>query len=147
MKRRSFLQIALSHACILFSVPIFAASQVRVSTLQLFMRLSETLTTFKSLDPNHGARYFSALVSRIGIHRAHQLLAAPSSLPPDLQSIANEIVADWYSGTTIHQGINTCVDYTGALVWKAAHFTKPQSICGGKMGYWAAKPVRVSHND
>ncbi len=145
MKRRLFLQIAISNAWALCSLPIFAASQTDVSILNLFMRFSEALIGYKSLDPNYGARYFSALVSRIGINRVHQLLTAPN-LTPDLQPIANEIVADWYSGTTTHQGIKICVDYTGALVWRAAYFTKPKSICGGKTGYWSKKPTGIHHD-
>ena len=145
MKRRLFLQIAVSNVWALFSLPIFAVPSVRISMLKLFMQRSETFTTYKFLDPEIGARYLSALVSRIGMPRVQQLLTPPSTLPPDLQPISNEIIADWYSGTTTHQGIKICVDYTGALVWKAAHFTKPQSICGGEMGYWSIEPALTNN--
>ncbi len=55
-------------------------------------------------------------------------------------TLADEIVAAWYSGSYATSAGLAAFNLTDALVWDALDFTKPPGLCGGATGYWAAPP-------
>ena len=57
-----------------------------------------------------------------------------------LDSVANDLVAAWYSGIVTDGTRQSLVLYTDAYVWTAMTFSKPMGVCGGPTGYWADPP-------
>jgi hypothetical protein len=58
-----------------------------------------------------------------------------------LESMANAVVAAFYSGEMPGPAGEKVLSYLDALVWQAVEsFTKPPSVCGGAFGYWADPP-------
>jgi len=58
-----------------------------------------------------------------------------------LETIANDLVAAWYSGIVTNGKQQRLVLYTDAYVWSAMTFTKPMGVCGGVTGYWKDPPT------
>lgn len=63
------------------------------------------------------------------------LLAADARLSTG--SVADEVVAAWYSGSYKAPAGLAVAGFTNALLWNALDFTKPPGECGGETGYWA----------
>jgi hypothetical protein len=55
-------------------------------------------------------------------------------------TVADAIVAAWYSGTYDTRAGLVALSLTNALLWNALDFTKPPGLCGGMTGYWADAP-------
>ncbi len=57
-----------------------------------------------------------------------------------LDTLASDLVAAWYSGVVTNGKAQKLMLYTNAYVWSAMTFTKPMGVCGGVTGYWAQPP-------
>lgn len=66
------------------------------------------------------------------------LLATDSNVTTG--TVANDIVAAWYSGVYDTPKGEALATFNDALVWSALDFTKPFGSCGGETGYWAEPP-------
>jgi hypothetical protein len=86
-----------------------------------FMALSRLLTGVDDLDPELGRIYYAAL--------GH-----------DEHAAADAVVVAWYTGGIGVGREAAIVTYPGALAWSTLTFTKAPSVCGGGLGFWAAKP-------
>ncbi len=58
-----------------------------------------------------------------------------------LDTLANDLVALWYSGIATAGKDGQLVLYTDAYVWTAMTWSKPMGVCGGATGYWAHPPA------
>ena len=56
-------------------------------------------------------------------------------------TVADDVVAAWYSGSYATAAGPAVAGYTDALLWQALSFTKPPGYCGGETGYWADSAV------
>lgn len=121
-----------------FANALAAQAKARLAGL---MRLSSQLTRASPLDPGMGQIYLGLLVARLGDAQAARVIAAQKPQAPELLAAQNQLVADWYSGQASDGKNLKCVDYTGALLWRACGFTKPDGQCGGATGYWALPPA------
>lgn len=104
-----------------------------------FLKVSERLTGAQAsdLDPEAARTILDGLVS-IGRGPGLALL----SEDPDVSAgtVADDIVAAWYSGVCDTDRGEALATFTGALVWNALDYTKPFGSCGGETGYWAEPP-------
>jgi len=57
-----------------------------------------------------------------------------------LDTVANELIAAWYSGVVTRGRTSQVVLYADACMWSAMSFTKPMGRCGGVTNYWADPP-------
>jgi len=102
-----------------------------------FLRLSVELTGRPNLSVDSARIYLQALGSDRG--------GSPPEIgglnQADSGGLARRIVADWYSGQTVNSGRMICVDYTGALMWRAMAFARPRGIAGDDAPRWADAPI------
>jgi hypothetical protein len=102
------------------------------------------------LDDALGATFLAELARSAGAEKLARLAEVVRSTPPDgldraiasagLEPAARQVVAAFYSGLVGSAADEKLVTYLFALVWGAAPFTKPPSLCGGLFGYWADPP-------
>lgn len=103
------------------------------------------------LDESLGKAFLEALSARVGAEPLARLVTLVQSTAPahvdraiesaGLEHAAREVVAAFYSGLVGYGPGEKLVTYLFALVWGAAPFTKPPSLCGGVFGYWANPPA------
>ena len=127
-----------------------AAQAAGSLSTQQFTALSSALTGVSSLDPSDVAAIqaaFSTPARRADLAKLAQIVASkPASDLPQavqaarLESLANDLVAAWYSGVVTTASGARVVLYVDALVWSAMTFSKPMGVCGGPTGYWANPP-------
>jgi len=58
----------------------------------------------------------------------------------DFDTLADAIVASWYSGIYDSGHGEAVATFDQALMWNALTFTKPFGWCGGDTGYWTQPP-------
>jgi hypothetical protein len=108
-------------------------------TTEQFIQVSARLLGVPgaTLDRGAAARLLSAFLA-IGEEDGLSLLAADTSV--NTGTVADDIVAAWYSGLvqTAH-GVSVAT-FTDAHVWSALDYSKPFGSCGGATGYWARPP-------
>ena len=115
-----------------------AAARDAIS-LDDFLKVSARLTDQDAadLDPDAAARILQGLTS-IGRGPGLVLLAQDPAVTAG--TVADDIVAAWYSGVCDTDRGEVLATFTGALVWNALDYTKPFGSCGGETGYWAEAP-------
>jgi hypothetical protein len=119
--------------------PCIADRTGHAQTLDLaeFLRLSVELTGRPNLSVDSARIYLQALGSDRG--------GSPPEIgglnQTDSGGLARRIVADWYSGQTVNSGRMICVDYTGALMWRAMAFARPRGIPADDAARWADAPI------
>jgi hypothetical protein len=116
-----------------------------------FAALSATLTGYPAGDPSDPAKVFAAFATparRAALTRLQSVVASAPATGLDaalraqgLETIANDLVAAWYSGVVTQGSQQKVVLYADALMWSAMSFTKPMGVCGGVTGYWADPPA------
>ncbi len=129
--------------CSVWGLMAVVPGQVRATsalTLEAFLKLSERLTGQSDLDSDLASRFLSAFEAE-GEATALQDLVAQGDDTAELDDLANEIVAAWYTGIVAGGGGDQFVTYEDALIWNTLTFTKPLGYCGGEMGYWADPPT------
>ncbi len=89
------------------------------------------------LDATAAGRLLDGFVS---VGRGPDLAALAADPGTSVGTLADDIVAAWYSGLyNTSTGLAT-LDLPKALLWDALDFTKPPGLCGGATGYWADAP-------
>lgn len=119
--------------------PCMADRTGRAASLDLaeFLRLSAELTGRPNLSVDSARLYLQAL----GSDRAGSPPEIGGLNQADSGGLARRIVADWYSGQTVNSGRMICVDYTGALMWRAMAFARPMGVPGDDASRWADAPI------
>lgn len=131
------------------AAPAFAQAAAAPAVAQ-FGKLSAALTGYPEADPATAAKMLRAFATpqrRVALAALAQVVATTPAAGLDaalaargLDSIANDLVAAWYSGIVGNGKRQSLVLYTDALVWTAMSYSKPMGVCGGPTGYWAEPP-------
>jgi hypothetical protein len=131
--------------------PLAHASAAAALTPTSLIAAAAQLDAAQVLDESLGEAFLEALSVRVGVEPLARLVTLVQSTAPEqidreiesagLESAAREVVAAFYSGLVGHGPGEKLVTYLFALVWGAAPFTKPPSLCGGIFGYWANPPA------
>jgi hypothetical protein len=132
--RRSLL-IGGASAATVAVVPLPAGAQDAM-TVDQFRTLSARLTgvAVAKLDATAAGKLLAGFIS-MGRGRDLARLAADPGLSG--ATLANDIVAAWYSGSYTTRAGPAAIDLTKALVWKALDFTKPRGECAHATNDWA----------
>lgn len=123
------------------ALPFAAVAQPiqREITLPEFRNLSRKLTDVHDLNFEMAIKILDSLIASGHRSGLVSLIDEPDA---DDNKLANQIVADWYSGTIETPTGRQTISFKGALVWNAiSPFTKPRGDCGGKVGYWSLPPT------
>jgi len=116
------------------------AGQARAPlTVSEFRVLSATLTGRSPADLDVTAAH-KLLAGFLSLGRGDDLMGLAAD-PGNAGTLANDIVAAWYSGSYASSDGLAAFDLTDALVWDALDFTKPPGLCGGDTGHWADPPT------
>jgi hypothetical protein len=115
------------------SFPVGAQGTI---TVDQFRALSARLTgvAVMELDATAAGKLLAGFIS---MGRGGELARLAAGRRGTRGTLANDIVAAWYSGRYVTRAGAAAIDLRNALVWKALHFTKPRGDCGGVTGYWA----------
>jgi hypothetical protein len=136
--RRSLIVGGASAAALAAALPLPGGAQETI-TLDQFRALSARLTgaAGADLDAAMARKLLDGLVA-MGRGPGLALLAADPGVSTG--TVADDIVAAWYSGTYDTPAGAAVAGFTDALLWNALDFTKPPGFCGGETGYWADPP-------
>jgi hypothetical protein len=137
ISRRSVIMGGASVAALAVAFPFRSPAQDSLTPEQ-FRNLSLRLTGagLSDLDPTAAAKLLDGLTS-MGRGADVAALAANGATGGTL---ANDIVAAWYSGVYETPTGPATFNLIDALVWDVLDFTKPPALCGGPTGYWAEAP-------
>ena len=149
--RRTLLKALASAAAVIEAGQAAAAASGNAAiTPAEFTALSATLTGFPAADAALGARMLAAFATPARRAALGNLARLASTTPAagldaairaqKLDSVANDLVAAWYSGVVASPHGDKLVMYTDARMWAAMSYTKPMGVCGGPFGYWANPP-------
>ena len=132
--RRSLI-IGGASAATLAVFPLRASAQDAI-TVDQFRALSAQLTgvAVMELDATAAGKLLAGFIS---MGRGGELARLAAGRRGTRGTLANDIVAAWYSGRYMTRAGAAAIDLRNALVWNALHFTKPRGECGGVTGYWA----------
>lgn len=146
ISRRDLLMGGTSVASMLIAVTHFTdpGQAATAPTLDQFIDVSRKLTGQSSLDNDMGRNIVDAFVTAGRAEDLANLIASPSS-ERSQATIANAVVAAWYSGLSPLPGARDVTGFNEALVWSALSYTKPWGNCGGEMGYWGEPPAGDEH--
>jgi hypothetical protein len=139
ISRRSLLLGGASAAAMAmgFPPPVRARDPI---TLDQFRALSARLTgaDLTNLDANTAGKLLEGF---IGLGRGPDLALLAADPKLSAGTVADDIVAAWYSGVYETQTGLAAIRLDKALLWDALDFTKPPGLCGGETGYWADAPL------
>jgi hypothetical protein len=115
------------------------AGALETITVDQFRALSATLTgaSVTELDATTVGKLLDGFIS-MGRGPDLALLAADPGVSGG--TLADDVVAAWYSGVYDTSAGLASFGLTNALLWSALNFTKPPGFCGGQTGYWADAP-------
>ncbi|WP_442581812.1 sugar dehydrogenase complex small subunit [Mesorhizobium sp. ASY16-5R] len=136
--RRDVFLGGASLAALAAGFPRGAIAQDAVTADQfiaLSARLTETAAS--SLDTTMAGKLLEGFIES-GRGPGLTLLATDTQV--DTGTVANDVVAAWYSGVVDTGSGPAVAGFTEALMWNALDFTKPFAYCGGETGYWAEPP-------
>jgi Membrane bound FAD containing D-sorbitol dehydrogenase len=138
ISRRNLVIGGASAAALAAGFPRSAGAQQSV-TVDQFRALSARLTgaAVSDLDASMAGKLLDGFVSMGRGPVLARLAADPGS---STGTVADDIVAAWYSGTYDTPAGQAVAGFTDALLWNALAFTKPPGFCGGETGYWADPP-------
>lgn len=119
-----------------FSRPAQARDTI---SLDEFRALSARLTDTPAaqLDADAASTILDGLIS---IGRGPGLVLLSEDPAITAGTVADDIVAAWYSGICNTDKGEVLAAFNSALVWNALDYTKPFASCGGETGYWAEPP-------
>ena len=134
-----------------FSATLPTKSTPSAGTIASFAAMSATLTGYPAGDPGDPAKMLAAFATparRAALSRLQAVVARVPAAGLDaalraqgLETLANDVVAAWYSGIVTQGSQQKVVLYADALMWSAMSFTKPMGVCGGITGYWTDPPA------
>jgi hypothetical protein len=138
ISRRKLLLGAASTATLALAVPLFADARETIG-VEAFRALSARLTgaPLTDLDAAIAGQLLRGFIS-LGQEPELERLAATDAAG----TLADDIVAAWYSGTYATAEGPAAFDLTRALLWDALDFTKAPGLCVGTTGDWADAPQR-----
>jgi hypothetical protein len=138
MTRRALMLGGVALGALACNIPGAARAEATI-TLEQFLGLSGRLTGVgpSDLDQDAADKIIRGLVS---IGRGPGLAFLAENAEAVSGTVAEDIVAAWYSGVCATAEGEILVTFTDALVWNALDFSKPFGSCGGETGYWAAPP-------
>ncbi|PRQ09761.1 sugar dehydrogenase complex small subunit [Enhygromyxa salina] len=163
LARRRFVA-GVSNLAILSLMPISACREQDedrgYSASERFYLLSVLLTGFDDLDEALAELYLSSIeadpdhsAALARLYEAAGFYTDPPSSFAQLEAagvfereveatIADSITMIWYSGVYIaaDSGEPLVATHLEALSWRALSYTRPPSVCGGALGYWALAP-------
>jgi hypothetical protein len=136
--RRGVFLGGASLAALAAGFPRWANAQDSV-TAEQFIALSARLTGAEaaSLDTTMAEKL---RLSMLATGRGPGLVLLSTDTQVDTGTVANDVVAAWYSGVVDTADGQAVAGFTEALMWNALDFTKPFAYCGGETGYWAEAP-------
>ena len=138
ISRRSFALGGASAAILAAVFPHFAHAEAAVNVEQ-FRVLSARLTDLRSTELNAAAAA-QLLDTLIGLGRGPDLARLAATSGMGAGTLADDIVAAWYSGSFDTASGPASFGLTHALLWHALDFTKPPGLCGNAPAYWAEPP-------
>ena len=148
--RRALLKLLASAPFAALSSPAHSAA-TGTSGVPAFGTTSAALTGYPAASESDTAKMLAAFATperRAALARLERVVSATPAADLDaalrangLESIANDLVAAWYSGIVTQGKQQRLVLYTDAYVWSAMSFTKPMGICGGVTDYWKDPPT------
>ena len=138
ISRRGLILGGASAASLAFASPLFASVKDTI-TVEAFRALSARLTgaSLTDLDPGASAKLLDGFLS---MGRGADLARLAADPGARTGTLADEIVAAWYSGNCQTSTGLASIGLPSALVWDALNFTKPSGFCGGLTGYWGDAP-------
>jgi hypothetical protein len=139
ISRRSLILGGASAATtVAVGLPLSAGARETI-TVDQFRTLSARLTgaSVTDLAETTAGKLLDGFIS-MGRGPDLALLAADPRVSPG--TLADDIVAAWYSGNYDTSACLASFGLTNALLWNALNFTKPPGFCGGATGYWADAP-------
>jgi hypothetical protein len=138
MTRRSLILGGASAATVAAGFPLTAFAQETI-TVDRFRALSARLTgaEMTDLDATVASKLLDGFIS---LGRGPDLALLAGDPESGAGTLADEIVAAWYSGLYATSAGLAAFGLPSALLWKALDFTKPPGFCGGNTGYWADAP-------
>ena len=140
----------------LASLPVVAVASAKAAapastTAAQFDKASTALTGYPSPSSDDTAKMLAAFATpdrREALIRLARIVGGTPASQLDaalrdngLDTLANDLVAAWYTGVVTNGKAQRLVLYTDAYVWSAMSFTKPMGICGGVTGYWKDPPA------
>jgi hypothetical protein len=138
MTRRTLLLGGVSTATLAAGFPLGARAEEAI-TVDRFRDLSARLmgSGVTELDPMVAGKLLDGFLSTGRGPDLARLAADPAI---NSGTLADDIVAAWYSGSYQTGAGLATFGLTNPLLWHALDFTKPPGLCGGPTGYWAAPP-------
>jgi len=156
-ERRTFMA-GLTAVCLVSYVPSATAQPTDAASRDAFLGVSRMLTGRPTLDADHAARLYEALVAdapsfpadvqallafidqrRIDPAQLQQVLDAEQS---PLTGLPRTIVKAWYTGIVGEAERARCVTFETSLMYVAvADRLNPPSYCTGSYGSWMDKPA------
>lgn len=135
--RRFVLAGGVSAAALAAGSPRSGDAQERV-TVDQFLAISARLTEkpISDLAPSMAGK----LLDGLSVDDGAGLRVLRDDRQVRTGTLADDIVAGWYSGIAYGPAGLQVAGFTDALVWDALDFTKPFGSCGGATGYWADAP-------
>jgi len=152
LDRRMLLRSLAAAALGAAGSRVFAAtSPSATSAAARFAATSAALTGYPAAASDDTVKMLAAFATperRAALARLHALVTATPAAGVDaalraqgLDTLANDLVAAWYSGVVTQGKQQKLVLYADAYMWSAMSFTKPMGVCGGVTGYWADPPT------
>jgi hypothetical protein len=138
ISRRGLILGGASAASLAFAFPLFADAQKTI-TVEEFRALSARLTGASLTDLAAGASA-KLLDGFLSMGRGADLARLAADPGARTGTLADDIVAAWYSGNCQTATELASIGLPSALLWDALSFTKPSGVCGGLTGYWGDAP-------
>lgn len=138
ISRRALILGSASAAVLALALPPSAGGGESIS-VEAFRALSARLTgaSLTDLDPGAAAKLLDGFLSTGRGTNLARLVADPGA---SAGTLADDIVAAWYSGNYRTASGLASIGLPSALLWDALDFTKPSGFCGGLTGYWGEMP-------
>ena len=138
LSRRKFITI-IGATPVLASADIFASS-ASAREVDRFLQLSSNLTGFPTAELNHDrARQLLGWIMAASHSGSLGSALEDSSLTVD-DELAEIVIAAWYAGIISIDGTPFVDTYTDALIWKAAWFATPKTVCSPVPDDWTLPP-------
>jgi hypothetical protein len=136
--RRSVILGGASVAALTVGFPLCSFAEGSL-TVDQFRTLSARLigAGLPALDATAAGKLLDGFIS---MGRGPDLVVLAADPGTSVGTLADDIVAAWYSGLYTTSAGVAKLDVTKALLWHALDFTKPPGLCGGPTGYWADAP-------
>jgi hypothetical protein len=138
ISRRGLILGSASAAGLALAFPLWAGARETI-TVEEFRALSARLTGASPTDLSATAAA-KLLDGFLSMGRGPDLARLAADSGAKAGTLADDIVAAWYSGNYATSTGLASIGLTNALVWDALNFTKPPGLCGGLTGYWGDPP-------